>query len=195
MSSTSRVNVQCGPHSSPSHTFSNGPLFTTDPASQLVLVTFTDVPESFALFMLASTLVKLAERHQNDPSPVSIPWEEWGPENTRLIQTAEEAGENLCVYGTKALIVHEQTQVLYDFNQRSINRELARSNAEEVPDDIIIEASIFDRERPFSTAVMTCLPYRFTPVGLDNFDRNETVVHVGETSIVYVPHPVRGPII
>lgn len=191
LSSSSRVNVQCGPHSSPPDTYShsdNGPLFTTDPINQLVLVTFTNAPESFALFILASTLVKLAERNQNASSPPTIPWEEWGPENTRLIETSEKAGENLCVYGTKALILHEGAQVLYDFNQRNIKRELSRCNvADQVPDDIVINATIFDQMRPFSTVVTTRLPYRFRSVGLENFNNDEDIVHMGETSIVSVP--------
>lgn len=189
MSSSARVNVQCGPHSSPPDTYPHSdscPLFTTDPINQLVLLTFTNAPESFALFVLASTLVTLAERHQNKPSPSTIPWQDWGPENTRLIQTAEKAGENLCVYGTKALILHEGAQVLYDFNQRNIKRELSRCNAAEVPDDIVINETSFD-QGIFSTAVTTRLPYRFRSVGLDNFNNDVDVVHMGETSIVSVP--------
>jgi hypothetical protein len=190
MSAVSRVNVHCGPHSSPPDTYSHcdsSPLFTTDPTNQLVLVTFTNAPEDFALFILTSTLVKLAEKHKNDTRPASIPWEEWGPENTRLIETAQEAGENFCVYGTKALILHKRKQVLYDFNQRNIKRELSRYSVGEVPDDIIIEATSFDQGRTFSTVVTTCLPYRFTRVGLENFNNEHDVVHIGETSIVSMP--------
>ena len=189
LSSSSRVNVQCGPHSSPPDTYSysdNCPLFTTDPINRLVLVTFTSAPESFALFVLASTLVKLAERHQDSSSPTTIPWKEWGPENTRLIETAEKAGESLCVYGTKALILHKGAQVLYDFNQRNIKRELSRCNVAEVPDDIVINATNF-HQRTFSTVVTTRLPYRFRNVGLENFNNDEDVIHMGETSIVSVP--------
>ncbi|KAK2466690.1 hypothetical protein APHAL10511_000948 [Amanita phalloides] len=190
MRMTSHVNVQSGPHSSPHDIHPEScPIFTTDPGYRLVLVTFSVCRnEAFGLFTLASNLEKLAEKYQGDESPASIPWEQWGPENTRIIEITQGAGENPCVYGTRAIITHADTQLVYDFNQRSIMRKLSRHESGEEPDNIVTAATELTGRETFVGRVTTSLPYRFTNAGLDIADLDETILHMGENSIICVPH-------
>ncbi|KAF8634076.1 hypothetical protein AX15_001078 [Amanita polypyramis BW_CC] len=188
---TYHINIQCGPHSPPptSALHNSSAFFATDAVQQLVLVTFALYEcEAFGLFTLVSRLEKLAERYRGNPEPSIVPWEEWGPENTRIVDIPLRAGENLCVYGTKAIIVDKDTRVLYDFNQRSINRELSRSASDGSPEGIVATATELVERSTFSDTVTTCLPYRFTNFTLEGFDSmTEPVVHMGEDGVVCVP--------
>ncbi|KAF8634075.1 hypothetical protein AX15_001077 [Amanita polypyramis BW_CC] len=137
----------------------NHGLFTEGPADKLVFVSIL-VKEILGLFVLTSGLVKLAEER---PGKI-VPWEDWGPNNTRFMNFDHEnvnpfTGPKVDIIGMRAFMVEGNKLRLYDFNQRLIKRELGQYESTGIRKRI--DWKSFEQE------VQTCLAYRMISVRLD----------------------------
>ncbi|KAF8635492.1 hypothetical protein AX17_003882 [Amanita inopinata Kibby_2008] len=189
-SSVSPCNIQAGPFSSSSSMLSDDPVpFMTSEENGLIAVTLTVYRgEAFALFTLPNKLLNIARARRDGVLPVEIPWEEWGPDNTRVVEINDKMGQDLFVFGTRAAVMAGNKLTLYDFNQRSIKRDLLRG-AEALADTIHSEPSEIVGALSFNVDLTTRLPCRITEVQLNEpVGNREKTLHLGEDSIVLIPN-------
>lgn len=127
------------------------------PLTALRVVSFnsrTYVSAQQYLFFPPSALLKFIPRYSTPPTePVVIPWEDWGPSRTRLI-TGDRVREGKPIYGWTLLLEDS----ILSFNQEEIARSLARGESK-----AIVTPTITPKDNPFTTEVVTNLPYFETP--------------------------------
>lgn len=167
-------------------------LFAEDPKETVVYANIR-VKEILGLFVLAGRLVKLAEARPGD----IVPWEDWGPDNARFINLEYEGfnpytGANVEVIGTRAFILQKNRDklVLYDFNQRSIKRELAKNKKSK---NIVTRPTDSSDWTSFEQGVVTRLPYRliYAPACREDVRQWENI-YASEDGIVIEPELVRA---
>ncbi|TFY73658.1 hypothetical protein EWM64_g10354 [Hericium alpestre] len=64
--------------------------FSCDPSSRIIVIDLGDLESPIApcIVVPQSILIALAEKYDAEDERMKIPWEEWGPQNTRVIETA-----------------------------------------------------------------------------------------------------------
>jgi hypothetical protein len=171
-------------------TFQGSVLFAEDPKETVVYANIL-VKEILGLFVLAGRLVRLAEARPGE----IIPWEDWGPHNARFINLDYDGvnpytGANVEIIGTRALVVQKNKLVLYDFNQRSIKRELAKNRKSK---NIVTRPTDSSDWTSFEQGVVTCLPYRLVHAPMCREDvRQWKTFYASEDGIVIEPGLVRA---
>jgi hypothetical protein len=96
---------------------------------------------------------------QQSSTPVPIPWDLWGPSNSRWFDTSQMPISKWSrnVHGYRLVTPNR----VYDFNQLSIARDIARGQTESIiaqPTMLPVANGIFNCD------VVSSLPYRFTNI-------------------------------
>lgn len=160
---------------------SNVPFFVDRDLRLLVITMFVAIGQelvSFDLFVLSRSLLSFAEGLGPENDRHNFTWEDWGPKNTRLMESPPHSQVWVCfVFGTKfASLVHGdfafedeadvRTLEVWDFNLNGIRRERCQGIVDgmEVEGDHIVEWHDHDssmvHHAVFLENVQTSLPYR-----------------------------------
>ena len=125
-------------------------------------------------------------------SAVRVSWEDWGPKITRVIRVDHRTSVAMSVYGSMALVPDEDYYMLYDFNQKTIRRDLARSTGDNLrTENIFTEPTAIDSSNLLESRVTTNLPCRITKVAaLKGIDQSRRVAHLCGDTVVFLPNSV-----
>ncbi|KAF9075877.1 hypothetical protein BDP27DRAFT_1415037 [Rhodocollybia butyracea] len=104
--------------------------FTTSMEDRLVVVNYRlldirGILKCYAVFIPLSVLIECLHKRGTEKS---IPWNEWGPENTRMLPISFSENWMCYVHGMKASVYdtdHKQFR-LYDFTKLAISYDLAK---------------------------------------------------------------------
>jgi len=143
---------------------------TLSPSSQLVFVTLGVPGEYYTLVTPTSTFKRFrdypSDGQRVNGSPCIIPWDKWGPTNTRLLRT--DCGSDQ-IHGHRLLLLNETGGVkeILDFNQLDIARDKRRAldKSKASPTQSITDIHIQDQPSVISSPIFvddieTRLPYR-----------------------------------
>lgn len=128
----------------------------------------------FIVIALASDLLRIAQENHGSKqdSAVRVSWEDWGPKITRVIEVDHRTSFMTSVYGAMALIPDKDCYMLYDFNQKTIRRDLARSAGDNsLTENIFTEPTVIDNGNLFKSRITTNLPCRITKVALEGINQ------------------------
>jgi len=136
--------------------------FATPPFPQLMLLTFLlqgragTADEDIHFVMLTDPFYQSAEQAATYPNK-EIPWEAWGPSNTRIFNYEEKIHIDAFMYK-----VYSEGCIL-DFNPIDISRDLCRGET----DGIFTKESVFGPQFVFNGQVTSRLAYRRTKLNLE----------------------------
>jgi hypothetical protein len=143
--------------------------------SQIVVIILWIEPADFLLVILKQVFTRYTRSGLMPSSETPIPWEEWGPQNTRLVDAEGDTSDALpTVCGN---FVRWQDRLL-DFNQPLLSRDvLASSECQNVRwRDAVTTVAL---NSGFSGEFSTMLPCRDTPLVLDVIPRGANRLNPG----------------
>ncbi|PFH51746.1 hypothetical protein AMATHDRAFT_2842 [Amanita thiersii Skay4041] len=198
-----RVSIQASRHFGSSGVLAGDTApFSTSQDDRLIVVTLAlhDM-DAFVLCMMASQVLEFVLANLNRTgNHRHVPFMVWAPQRTRLLPVDRSSldtgsrGKAMCVHGTKLILVQKDKLVLYDFNQRSIKREIAQMNeSNELHNSLVLVPNGVSGYMSFKQIVSTTLPCRvITAPAFEGADR--THVYLGEDCMVLVPFGRNGSI-
>lgn len=138
--------------------------FISSPSSQLVCLTWGAPSDYYTLVTHSSVFTNfpnhLSEGQGSDGSFPIIPWDKWGPANTRLLRT--DCGSDQ-IYGNRFMLLNDVGGVkeILNFNQLDVARDKHRSSSTQSQNDPHLQT---DSGATFSVKFLqdieTSLPYR-----------------------------------
>ncbi|KLO20116.1 hypothetical protein SCHPADRAFT_898169 [Schizopora paradoxa] len=138
--------------------------FISSPSSQLVCLTWGAPSDYYTLVTHSSVFTNFSkyipEDQGSDGSLRIIPWDKWGPANTRLLRT--DCGSDQ-IHGNRLMLLNDVGGVkeILDFNQLDVARDKHRASSMQSQSDPHLQA---DSGTTFSVKFLqdieTSLPYR-----------------------------------
>lgn len=171
-----RIQVGCNP-SSQGAISGTPPPFMPSMAleNKIVLVTLSNsTVGGFIVIALASDLLRMARENYDSKQDgaVRVSWEDWGPKITRVIEVDHSSSFMISVYGAMGLVPDKDSYMLYDFNQKTIRRDLARSTGDNsLTENIFTEPTVIDNGNLFKSSVTSNLPCRITKVAFEGINQ------------------------
>ena len=201
---TTHARIGCNPSSQGAISDTPQPFIPSmAPENKIVLVALSNsTVGGFILITLASDLLRIAQENHDSKqdSVVRVSWEDWGHKITRVIEVDHRTSFMTSVYGAMALIPGKDCYKLYDFNQKTIRRDLARSTGDNsLIENISTEPTPIDNGELFKSRVTTNLPYRMTKVAFEGINQGRVARLCGDTvaffpsfvsyeALPYIPH-------
>ncbi|KAH7907612.1 hypothetical protein BJ138DRAFT_1159727 [Hygrophoropsis aurantiaca] len=121
---------------------------------------------SFCMYMQNSITTAYIHQHRDSRGgpPLQIPWEKWGPTNTRFLYQPSLFQWLRYVHGKRVVIPtyndHGHTMEVLDFNVKATARQLVQRLKASTWIQTVTEGSRIAAETVFASTVTTFLPYR-----------------------------------
>jgi hypothetical protein len=135
--------------------------------SQIIVINLWVEPKDFLLVISKQVFTRYTHRASMSSSEIRIPWKDWGPRHTRLVDSEGYTSDVMPAVCGNFMLWRDR---LLDFNQPLLARDvLAASKCQKVFwRDTVTSVEPY---RGFSGEFSTMLPYRDTPIVLDVIPR------------------------
>lgn len=168
---------------------SQGP-FTTSVDDRLMVITISHYGTIAHCVLLSTILAKIDGIPKDSPNFV-FAWEDWGPQDTRILELDFPDIWHCFVHGMKAVVASIDGEFsIIDFNQRSIRCRSTLEPAEDFQTMYLVGPRKSDEDRElFHTPVETSLPCRIHTVEAPSYDGEveEVDFMMTEDSIIMIP--------
>lgn len=147
-----------------------------------ILLTDGQHIRTFLIFIPLSTLISHIKMLSFGDQRCSIPWEDWGPEGTRIMPSMGESNIWVCyVYGMRFVAPQDVAGTgssmirVYDFNPVPFKRPTLEGRQSHGNTLYMTETTSIDTQGAFEDILATSLPYRMTRISLqrDTSDMGE----------------------